>query len=361
MKKKEVKKNQQKKSAKASTKSTVKAKKQVKKESKAKKPKAVGKQKVSSPVKKETKSKKTQEVSAKKNAKVVEKKVPILIPKKLIKEIPSEQNAQNRLIATPTDKMLKPFRDAAKRTQLINKEKQKNKKKTNFIAKPAKTAKKVYLDLRVHSPVSEGYLSTGGVDPAIAMLRLAKAKGLDMIAVTDYHSAEFIDILKSRTKETDIKVLPGLDLRCKIGSCDEVYMVALFPESYSSSELNQILNKLEVPANKRGVRNFCIEKSISEVVKVVESKGGVIIPSRIDITPSTMKTLHELVDKLGFHVFDLAHPDNPEYFKEHWPDGQFTFMSFSNANALGQIGARTNPVRIPELGFEGIKNLASRR
>lgn len=307
-----------------------------------------------------TKSKK-QEVVMSKQIKISEKKTPTLLHKNSMKVMPSEVQKPPALIATPTDVMLKPFRDAAKRTQLIIKEKQKTKKRSNFIAKPQKSAKKAHVDLRVHTPASEGYLTTGGVDPASAMLRLAKAKGLDMIAVTDYHSAEFVDIVKSRARETDVKILPGLDLRCAIGNCDEVHLVALFPENYGSGELNDVLNKLSIPTHKRGRKNYCIEKPVTHVIAVIEENGGVIIPSRLDITPHKMKTLHELIDTFGFHVFDLAHPDNPEYFKQHWPDGEFTFVSFSNANALGQIGARSNPIKIPEVGFQGIKHLATRR
>src|SRR5690606_9882209 len=95
-----------------------------------------------------------------------------LLPKNSMK-MKAYETPRPTLIATPTDKMLKPFREAAKRNQSIQKEKVKNQKKTNFLAKPSKSTKKVYMDLRVHSPASEGYLTTGGVDPAAAMVKLA--------------------------------------------------------------------------------------------------------------------------------------------------------------------------------------------
>jgi hypothetical protein len=281
-------------------------------------------------------------------------------PKNTMKSVPSEQ-VKSTMIAAPTEAMLKPFRDAAKRIQSKVSDKKKNAKKGNFLAKPLKTGKKLYIDLRVHSPASEGYFSTGGVDPAAAMVRLAKAKGLDMIAVTDYHSAEFVDTVKSKAQATTVTVIPGIDLKCAMPECSDINLVALFPENYSSQELNKVLDKLKVPNSKKGLKNFTIELPIKEVISIVESNGGIIIPSRLDKTPHRMKALPELIEKFGFHVFDLAHPDQPEEFRDKWPAGEFTFLSFSNANALGQIGARAIGTKLSTSGFSGIKSLVSRR
>ena len=281
-------------------------------------------------------------------------------PKNTMKVLASDK-PKPTIIAAPTDEMLKPFREAAKRTLAYNKEKKKVDKKSCFLAKPLKSAKKVYIDLRVHSPASEGYFTTGGVDPAAAMVRLAKAKGLDMMAITDYHSADFVDLIKVKAQETSVTVIPGIDLKCAVGNCDEVNLVALFPESYSKIELDKVLEKLGVPNHKKGSKNHTINLEVKSVISIVESSGGVIIPSRLDKTPHRMQVLPELIEVHGFHVFDLAHPDHPEFFKERWPSGEFTFLSFSNANALGQIGARAVGTKISGNGFAGLKSLVARR
>jgi hypothetical protein len=283
-----------------------------------------------------------------------------------LKEIAARESQEGsqltpQMIASPTPAMLKPFRDAAKRNQEMLKGKKKSKKKSAFIAKPPKGAKKYAIDLRVHSPVSEGYFSTGGIDPAAAMVRLAKSKGLDIIAITDYNSADFVDIVKNEARETSVTVLPGVDLQCSVGNCSEVSFVALFPEEYSSSELNEILQKLGIPDTAKGRKTFTLREELKKVIEVVESYGGVLIPTRLDTTPHRLIAVKELVEKYGFHAFDLVHPENPEYFKEQWPAGEFTFLSSSNANALGQIGSRGMQLRLASPGFTGLKSLISRR
>lgn len=303
----------------------------------------------------------------------------ILQSKKVTKETPEQIAASKReklrqisanetgnpvtpqYITTPSETMLKPFRDAAKKNQETQKKKVKAQKKSAFMAKPLKNGKKYALDLRVHSPMSEGYFSTGGVDPATAMVRLAKSKGLDMIAVTDYHSADFVDVVKEHAKETSVTVLPGVDLKCSFGTCDEVCFIALFPESYTSRDLNQVLRELGIPEQVKGRKAFTLKEELRKVIKIVEGKGGILIPTRLDKTPHRIFAIKELVEKYGFHAFDLVHPENPEYFKENWPSGSFTFLSFSNANALGQIGSRGMNIRLASPGFNGLKSLFSRR
>lgn len=277
------------------------------------------------------------------------------------REEQSTSNLTPQMIATPTEAMLKPFREAAKKNQELQKNKNKSSKKSSFIAKPPKGGKKYAMDLRVHSPVSEGYFSTGGIDPAAAMIRLAKSKGLDVIAITDYNSADFVDLVKNEAKETSVTVLPGVDLQCSVGNCNEVSFVALFPEEYSSKELNEILKELGIPETAKGRKTFTLREELKKVIQVVESRGGVLIPTRLDTTPHRVIAVKELVEKHGFHAFDLVHPENPEYFKENWPSGEFTFLSSSNANALGQIGSRNMQLRMSSPGFSGLKNLVSRR
>jgi hypothetical protein len=277
------------------------------------------------------------------------------------KEDPAPSNLTPQMIASPTTEMLKPFRDAAKKNKEVAKTKLKSKSKSAFIAKPPKGSKKYTLDLRVHSPISEGYFSTGGVDPAAAMVRLAKSKGLDMIAITDYHSGDFVDLVKNEARETSVTVLPGIDLRCSVGNCSEVSFVALFPEEFTSESLNAVLNELGIPEVAKGRKTFTLREEMKKIIEIVESKGGVLIPTRLDKTPHRVIAVKELVEKYGFHAFDMVHPDNPEFFKEHWPSGEFTFLSSSNANALGQIGSRGMQLKLSSPGFIGLKTLLRRR
>jgi hypothetical protein len=265
-------------------------------------------------------------------------------------------------LLTPSSKILKPFRDAAKRNKkLIKKLESKNRTRSTFLAKPSKTTKKFKLDLRIHSPATAGFFTMGGVDPVSALVKLAKAKNLDLIAVTDYYSAECVDLVQETAKETGANVIPGFDICCKVENCAEVFMIALFPETYTSIELNNILLQLQVPSSARGRRDFCLSTELSEVIAIVEKNGGVLIPSRLDKTPYRQLAIPHLIERHGFHAFDLVTTENVDYFKERWPEGGFTFFGFSNAYSLGQVGSREQQVKLEDKTFAAIKELVARR
>lgn len=265
-------------------------------------------------------------------------------------------------IPAPTAEVLKPFREAAKVTRKLQKERIKaSKSRGDFIAKQNKKGKKYKIDLRVHTPGSYGFFSTGGVDPAPALVRLAKVKGLDMIAVTDYYNASYIDKVREHASGSKIVVLPGFDMCCRVGSCDGITAIALFPPSFGSTEIQTVLNELNVPPSAYGRPDYVIELAFDKILSIVEGYGGIIIPSRIDKTPFRKLAIPTLVEHFGFHAFDLVHCENPEYFRENWPSGGFTFFSFSNANALGQVGTRSATVRLNNLDFDSLKELVARR
>jgi hypothetical protein len=217
------------------------------------------------------------------------------------------------------------------------------------------------LDLKVNSPASLGYLNIEGLDSAPAIVRLSKVKGLDVIAITDLYSGEFIDPLVSAAKESPLTVIPGVSLRCKVGSCDDVIISCLFPESTTSADISAFLHQLDVPAEAKSNSNFVVSHSLDQILHVLESFSGVAIPTRIDKTPHRLAVLGELVDTYGFRAFDLAYSDSAELFRKRWPRTPFRLFSFSDAYALAQIGSRTVRVKLNTPGFAGIKEIVARQ
>jgi len=227
----------------------------------------------------------------------------------------------------------------------------------------ARLRRKSYvMDLRIHSPASLGYLGIEGLDTAPALIRLAKVKGLDVIAVTDYYSGQFVDrvIKAARNCSSPVTVIPGVVIRCVVGPCDDVLLVCLFPESYTSSHIEQFLGALQVPTSAFGDRNYLIQTPLSEILKIVDQFQGIAVPSRMDKTPSRLAVIPTLVEEHGFRAFDLAYSDSVKYFKSRWPRIKFHLFSFSNANTLAQVGSRMSRVKMPCPGFAGLRQLVGR-
>jgi hypothetical protein len=216
------------------------------------------------------------------------------------------------------------------------------------------------MDLRIHSPVSLGYIAIDGIDTAPALVRLARVKGIDTIALTDFYSGEFIDRVSQAAKENGVTLIPGTVIRAQLGSCDDVVLSCLFPEEYTSAHLRAFLDQLGVPERARGDKNYLLKLPFADILRILHSHGGVALPSRMDKLPNRMAAIPELVEKYGFRTFDLAFADSVRFFKTRWPKMKFNLYSFSNAHALAQVGSRIAKVKMQEGGFAGLKALLQR-
>ena len=227
--------------------------------------------------------------------------------------------------------------------------------------KPSRKRRKSYvMDLRIHSPASLGYLGIEGIDTAPAMVRLAQVKGLDVIAVTDFLSGDFVDEVVEAAKESKLTVIPGVVIRCSLQDCDDVNLSCLFPEEFGRVGIEEFLLSLDIPREKFGNRRYVVTKPFAEVLDLIEQAGGAALPSRMDKTPYRQGALPALVEEWGFRAFDLAYSDSKALFKAKWPKLKFQLFSFSNANALAQVGSRIARVKMPDSDFLSVRDLVAR-
>jgi hypothetical protein len=228
------------------------------------------------------------------------------------------------------------------------------------VEKTRTRAKSYVMDLRVQSPASRGYLGVEGLDSAPAMVRLAKVKGLDVIAISDFYSGEFIDRVVEAASSSPLTVIPGVSVRCQVKACSEVIISCLFPETTTSGDVEGFLRSLNVPREAKGNPDYVVRKTLDEVLSAIGAFNGEAISSRIDKTPHRMTVLPELVEVYGFRAFDLTFLDSAVGIKKRWPKIPFQFFSFSDANALAQIGSRIAKVKLSTPGFAGIREILAR-
>jgi hypothetical protein len=221
-------------------------------------------------------------------------------------------------------------------------------------------SKSYVMDLRVHSPETIGYSGFSGLDSAPAIVRLAKVKGLDVIAITDLFSAQFVDRMVEAARGSALTVIPGVGLRCTVGTCRDVILSCLFPESAGAETINAFLRDLKVPTSLEERVVYTITQPLDQVLHALERYQGIAIPSRLDKTPHRMAVIPELVETYGFRAFDLAYADTAGFFKKRWPKLKFHLYSFSDANALAQIGSRIAKVKLSAPGFNGIREVVAR-
>jgi PHP family Zn ribbon phosphoesterase len=220
--------------------------------------------------------------------------------------------------------------------------------------------KSYIMDLRIHAPVALGYMGIEGIEAAPALIRLAKVKGIDCIAITDFYTGKFVDRVVQAAANSSIKVIPGVTLRAKLSSCDDVVLCALFEEGTGSAQIADLVAALGVDTSAEGNSTVIVPRPFAEIIDEVEKRGGVLFPSRIDKTPHRMSVLNELVETYGFRTFDLAYFESTKHFKKTWPKRKFNLFSFSEAHSLAQIGSRVAKIKLYDLNFAALSALFQR-
>jgi hypothetical protein len=208
-------------------------------------------------------------------------------------------------------------------------------------------------DLHIHtclSPCGELIMSPRRV------VEEARARGIDLIAVTDHNSAGNAAAVLRAAEGTGVSVLPGLE----VCSSEEVHVLALFDGLPPALELQEAVYRgitaanepeafgLQVIANEHGeVEGFeqklligATALSINEVVTRIHDLGGVAIASHVD------RESYGIIGHLGFippdvrfdalEISENASDDEARRLSRTYD--KYEFIRSSDAHAPGQIG-----------------------
>ncbi len=180
-----------------------------------------------------------------------------------------------------------------------------------------------------------------------------------MIAVTDHHAASGIDDVRAAARHENIAVLPGMELTCRIGDVDEVFLLSLFPEDFAVAAMERLLDAWDVPAGERGSGGFVVPRPVPEIVAAVRDRGGVIVSARADKTRYRRKAIPALIEA-GVRMFDLVHPASRD---EVFPPacGPLCFFTFSDAHSPDDTGSRFSSVELPRPSFAALLELTGEK
>lgn len=86
-------------------------------------------------------------------------------------------------------------------------------------------------DLHLHSTASDGSSSPDDI------ILKAKELGINVVALTDHHTARNIDTLKELGQREGVSVIAGVEFRTEYGN-KSVHMIGLFPEEFNNHKLD---------------------------------------------------------------------------------------------------------------------------
>ena len=247
-------------------------------------------------------------------------------------------------------------------------------------------------DLHIHTPASDGK----GTPEEI--VNEAIAKGLSVIAITDHHTTDYIDMVKNAAQGKDLTVISGIEFRSEYGA-KSVHFIAYFPDEYKGIKLSsqnlyeRILCKLNLSksaiilkgkekkpsfddekAFKEGL--FLLQVDMKKACELIHSFGGVISVhngnkdngldaevKHLGTSPRNVRTLDECLGPLKeelmgkyVDICDLGPSDNGKERNFYLKQFNTPSILASDAHKFEEIGSAFTWIKA-DPSFDGLKQI----
>jgi hypothetical protein len=226
-------------------------------------------------------------------------------------------------------------------------------------------------DLHIHSVLSPcGDLEMSPRN----IVSIAKARGLDIIAITDHNSTLHGTVIRELAKPHGITVLYGAEVTTR----EEVHCLCIFEEEYQREAFQNFINvnlpKIANDPNHFGyqvvVNEFdeilqevddllisALNVSIDEVEQFVHSLNGLFIPAHVD------RPIYSLISQLGFippdlnfDALEIFRTTNPsDFLSENKQLVNPTLVKNSDSHYTNQIGTVFTQFLIEEPSIAELK------
>lgn len=220
----------------------------------------------------------------------------------------------------------------------------------------------VYADLHIHtalSPCGDNNMTPNNI------VNMAKLKGLGVIAITDHNSCENVKACISAASETDLTVIPGMELQtredihavCLFNSMDKAYAF----QDYVYKHLPDIKNRPDIfgeqivfdkDDNIIGYNERMLltstDISFDEAFEAVKNLDGVFIPAHVDRKSfSILYSLGFIPDYLPIKLLEYHSEESiKNLIKKGILIDKYKYIKSSDAHYLHQILEMDEAIRI---------------
>lgn len=201
----------------------------------------------------------------------------------------------------------------------------------------------VRADLHVHT-----YKDTEAApSPDLAAyIDAAVGCGLDVLAITDHNTTQFVQAAMKAATDTPVLVLPGIEI-----STHDGHLLAIFSPA-AVAELEALANPTNLSLTMLSETEKRSARSMLDLVQEVHSRGGLAIPAHIDASHGIHQQLKpaELAELLASPALAGLEFQESERLKTWFTDGD------SDPHRLAAWKARQ---AVPELKARGLARLMS--
>ncbi|MCB7129602.1 MAG: PHP domain-containing protein [Candidatus Brocadiales bacterium] len=228
----------------------------------------------------------------------------------------------------------------------------------------------IHADLHIHtclSPFAELEMSPRGIVSA------AVNKGIDMIAICDHNSAENAAAVMEASRQTDLTVLPGMEITSK----EEVHIVGIFGVPEDAARMQTLVYEhlegendeaafglqvvVEADGTVTGYNDRLLigatDLSLEHVVRTIHAHNGLAIAAHIDREGfGILGQLGFIPPDLNLDALEVSCKVDLKGARAAFPDcGYYPFLQSSDAHVLDAIGSGMTPLVMEAASFDELK------
>lgn len=141
-------------------------------------------------------------------------------------------------------------------------------------------------DLHIHTPASNDISEKWKNSSPEDIVRIAKEKGLDIIAITDHNTAAYCDKVSEAAVGKNLTVFPGIEI-----STSQGHVLAIFDVGTPAIKIEDLLINLNFKREEFSSLDAATESGIVEVCEAIEKFGGIAIAAHIDAPRGFMELI----------------------------------------------------------------------
>ena len=229
-------------------------------------------------------------------------------------------------------------------------------------------------DMHIHSVLSP----CGDIDMSpLAIVETAKARGMDIIGITDHNSTLNADVTRRLGEKVGLHVLMGAEVTTK----EEDHCLAFMPTTEKLAEFQAFLDS-RVVFFQNDVDRFGYQLVVDEEENILDQVqhllinaldlpmlelqqevyrlGGIFIPAHIDRpTFSLSSQLGFVPSGLKFHAMELSYyckRDGYRFLEDHPWFSDLNFIQSSDAHYVPDIAKIHSVLEMPFFSFDNFKD-----
>lgn len=211
-------------------------------------------------------------------------------------------------------------------------------------------------DLHVHTPASKDFQ---GAPSAADIVRAAEDAGLDLLAITDHNSADWIDQVRAAAKKSSVTIVPGVEI-----TTPEGHILGLFDRAVKSDVISDLLIQIGVPRKDHGSEKAISTSHAEDVIRKIHQSGGLAIAAHANEKGNGL--LQHNKGQFKIRVVPMPELAALEFTQqqdvEKWTTGTISpdypkkpCIQSSDAHSIAAIGQRVSYLKMQERTVHGIR------